>query len=82
MATSVSQMQLSAPTVKGVDLAMMDIANKASRGMELNTADQLIPTTVGAHKANYAYGQPPENFTLSKPEMPEMAKGALANYSG
>ncbi|MBE6440833.1 MAG: hypothetical protein E7022_00655 [Desulfovibrio desulfuricans] len=81
MATSVTQMSLSTPKVTGTDLAMMDIANKAGRGMQLNTADQLIPTTVGAHKANYAFGNDPAHFTVSKPDMPEMAKGALANYS-
>ena len=81
MATSVTQMGLSAPAVTGTDLAMMDIANKAARGMQLNTSDQLIPTTVGAHNANYAFGPDPAHFTISKPDMQEIAKGALANYS-
>lgn len=82
MATSVTQMKISTPTVTGADMAMMNIVNKAGRGMELNTTDYLIPTTVGAHNANYAYGSDPAHFTVTKPDMPEMAKGALADYSG
>lgn len=73
-------MELTSPIVRGVDMAMQTISNKLSRGMELNTSEQLIPITVGAHNANYAFGADMAHFTLSSKPLPEIAVGALADY--
>jgi len=68
--------------VTGTDMVMQNLNNKLSRGLTLNTGESLIPITVGAHMANYAFGADMAHFTVSKPDLPEIAKGALANYAG
>ncbi|MBQ9405969.1 MAG: hypothetical protein IJU37_04410 [Desulfovibrio sp.] len=81
MSTS-SNAGLISPTVTGTDMVMLNLNNKLDRGVTLNSAERLIPITVGAHDANYAFGPDMAHFTVSTPELPEIAKGALANYSG
>ncbi len=76
-----STIGLLSPVVTGTDMVMRNLNNKLSRGLTLNTGEALIPITVGAHMANYAFGPDMAHFTVSKPDIPEMAKGALANYS-
>ncbi len=73
-------MSLTSPTVTGVDMVMQNLGNKLSRGMELTSGEQLIPITVGAHNANYAFGPDMRHFTLSSRPLPEIAQGALADY--
>ena len=82
MATSVTDMGLVSPTVRGVDMVMHNLGNKLSRGVSLTSGEQLIPITVGAHSAMYAYGSDMAHFRLSEKAMPEIALGALANYMG
>ncbi len=81
MKTSVTNMSLSSPTVSGTDMVMLNLNNKISRGLTLNSGETLIPITVGAHAANYAFGPDMAHFTVAAPDLPEIAKGALANYS-
>ena len=77
-----SSFGLLSPVVTGTDMVMQNLSNKLSRGLTLNTGESLIPITVGAHAANYAFGSDMAHFTVTRPDMPEIAKGALANYSG
>ncbi|MBO4301322.1 MAG: hypothetical protein J5861_06945 [Desulfovibrio sp.] len=81
MVTSVTDMGLISPTVTGTDMVMINLNNKIGRGMTLNSCETLIPITVGAHAANYAFGPDMAHFTVPTPDLPEIAKGALANYS-
>ena len=77
-----STIGLLSEVVTGTDMVMRSLGNKLSRGLTLNSGETLIPITVGAHAANYAYGPDMAHFTVSKPDLPEIAKGALANYMG
>lgn len=56
--------------VTGTDMVMRSLGNKLSRGLTLNSGETLIPITVGAHAANYAYGPdmapPPSLSTATK----------------
>lgn len=80
MATSVTNMGLTTPNVSGTDMVMLNLNQKLSRGLTLNSSEALIPIGVGAHNANYAFGPDMAHFTVSQPDLPEIAKGALASY--
>ena len=76
-----STIGLLSPVVTGTDMVMRNLNNKLSRGLTLNSSEALIPITVGAHMANYAFGTDMAHFTVAKPGIPEIVKGALAYYN-
>lgn len=71
---------LTVHTVAGTDLVMQNIGNKLARGSELTNIEHLIPISVAAHDANTRLM--PDLTQPVHQELPEVAKGAIANHMG
>lgn len=78
-------MQGSMPTIEPTNKAenvLGILGRKMSSGRELSLAENLMAMTATSAVTADRYGPGPEAMQLNKPELPEVVKGVLANYSG
>jgi hypothetical protein len=68
--------------VSGSEILLGSLGRKLSHGGELNNPEQLMAVSNAAKMTAGYYGPTPEEFTITKPELPESVKGVLADYAG
>ena len=68
--------------VSKTDLVLHSIGRKVASGADLSMPERLMAMTATAQVTANNYGPGPEDMVVQAPELPEMVKGVLANYTG
>lgn len=68
--------------VSKTDLVLTSLGRKVGSGAALSMPERLMAMTATAQVTANNYGPGPEDMVVQAPELPEMVKGVLANYTG